>query len=242
MGVGVRLLTEETHSGTSGANAAVSESPQEFHFLSMNSNVPAVATSFKPAMKVLSRKPAPQMIVKKDPVTGIEQMTIADDDAPEEVKSEETPEERKLRQQKELEEKQRRYDEARAKIFGEPKSGPPSQQSSSGSVTPPQTSEGRQNYRSRGRGRGGARGDNHGRHDSPGKRAATQQSNTRELFDPNYSSKPGFNLQKRGEGGSPQPGRSTTPRAEDQIVRAPREPDGSGRGGFGFANRGSRDG
>ncbi len=35
-----------------------------------------------------------------------------------------------------------------------------------------------------------------------------------------------------------QSGRSTTPRQDEQPVRAPRGPDGSGRGGFGFSRRG----
>jgi hypothetical protein len=32
--------------------------------------------------------------------------------------------------------------------------------------------------------------------------------------------------------------RSPAQKDEDQIIRAPRGPDGSGRGGFGFARRG----
>jgi len=198
-------------------------------------------------MKVLSRKPAPQMIAKKDPVTGVARMSLQDDDdEAEEAKDQETPEERRARQQRELEEKQRRYDEARAKIFGETPSSAPSRQPSSpgtGTVTPPHTGDGRQNQRGRGRGRGGGggyRGEGHSRHDSQGKRSPAQPSNasgTRELYDPNYAPKPGFGPQKRADGGSQQPARAATPRAEDQIIRTPRGPDGSGRGGFGFARQ-----
>jgi hypothetical protein len=213
------------------------ESPEEFHFLSANQHAPppVATTAFKPAMKVLSRKPAPQMIAKRDPVTGLQQMTLQDDDDDEESAVQETPEERKARQQRERDEKERRYAEARAKIFGEPKSGPPSGQSSPGNLTPPPGGEGRQNYRGRGRGRGGNRGgiQTLARADSQEKRPGQ-----RELFDPSYAPKPGFALQKRGEEASSQPGRSTTPKTEDQVVRAPRGPDGSGRGGFGFARRG----
>ena len=209
----------------------------------MNNNAPpAAVASFKPAVKVLSRKPAPQMIARKDPVTGLESLALQDEEGAEEVKAQETPEERKTRQQKELEERQRRYEETRAKIFGESKSNPPSGQSTPGNVTPPPPSDAvRGSYRGRGRGRGGARGGSHSRNDSQEKRP-TNQSNTRELFDPGYAPKPGFALQKRNETGSPQPGRSTTPRNEDQVIRAPRGPDGSGRGGFGFAKRDAQDG
>lgn len=218
--------------------------PEDFPFLAVNNNhaPPPAAASFRPAVKVLSRKPTPQMIARKDPATGLEQLTLQDDDVEEEVKEQESLEERKARQQKELEEKQRRYEEARAKIFGETKSNPPSGQSTPGNVTPPLSVEGgRGNYRGRGRGRGGPRGGNHNRNESQEKRPSTQ-TNPRELFDPGYSQKPGFSLQKRTETGSPQPGRSTTPRHEEQVIRAPRGPDGSGRGGFGFAKRGSPDG
>jgi hypothetical protein len=61
------------------------------------------------------------------------------------------------------------------------------------------------------------------------------------LFDPGYAPKPGFNLQKRGEAAAQSGGRSTI-REEDQVIRAPRGPDGSGRGGFGFARRGGEHG
>lgn len=199
-------------------------------------------------MKVLSRKPAPKMIAKKDPITGIERMTLQDDDDDddESKKNQPTPEEIKLQQQREREEKQRRYDEARAKIFGEP--SPSSGQSTPRSVTPPQTnSEGRQNYRGRGRGRGrGGRGgfshQNDNRQDNQSPRPPSHiPPGTRELFDPSYAPKPGLNNQRRGGGdSSPQSGR-VTPREEDQIIRAPRGPDASG-GGFGFAKRAPKEG
>lgn len=214
-------------------------------------------------MKVLSRKPAPQMVARRDPVTGVSQLSLQEDDEDDEEKNKPrpTPEEIRLRQQRELEEKQRRYEEARAKIFGE--SAQSSGSSTPGNVTPPQhTSEGsgggggggsgsgsggRQNYRGRGRGRGGRRNDsynnNHGRQDSADRRPVSSQAGTRELFDPNFSPKPGSMLHRRGGDSSPsQCGRSTTPREEDQVIRAPKGPDGSGRGGFGFARRGAKGG
>ena len=218
-----------------------SDAPEEFHYVTTTNNTVPLATNFKPQMKVLSRKPAPRMIAKKDPVTGLEKLTLEDDnDEADEAKNQPTPEEIRMRQQRELEEKQRRYEEARAKIFGE--SNPSSGASTPGNVTPPQ-SERRQNHRGKGRGRGGHRNDSHGRNDSQGRRPANQAatSSPRELYDPDYSPKPGFALQKRG-GGDTSPARSNTPRDEDQVIRGPRGPDSSGRGGFGFARRGAKEG
>jgi hypothetical protein len=191
-------------------------------------------------MKVLSRKPAPQMIAKKDPVTGIAQLKLEDEDD-EGREANEIPltaEEIRVRQQKEREEKQRRYDEARAKIFGD--SNPPSGTSTPGSVTPPNGSEGRQNHRVKGRGRGGGNR-SETRQDSQGRQPHSGQPGARELYDPNYSPKPGFKLQKRDTESS-SPGAHTPPCEEHQAIRAPRGPDGSGRGGFGFSRRGAKEG
>lgn len=215
------------------------ETPEEFHFLAAN-NEPPLATTFKPAMKVLSRRPAPKMITKKDPITGLEKLTLQDDEDDDDSagrKQQPTVEEIRRRQQRELEEKQRRYEEVRAKIFGESKSAPSSGQSTPGTVTPPQPQafDGRQNQsqRGKGRGRGGYRGD-HSRHESQTRRTAGS-TGSRELYDPNFSPRLSHTAQRRGAGGaSPQPSRSNTPRQEDQVIRAPRGPDGSGRGGFGF--------
>ncbi|KAK3393626.1 hypothetical protein B0H63DRAFT_21992 [Podospora didyma] len=188
---------------------------EEVNFLPPSNNIP-LATAFKPALKLLSRKPAPQ----------------GDDDEEDDNKKDQpTPEEVRLRQQREREEKQRRYNEARARIFED--SNLSSGQSSPGNVTPPQSSEGRQSYRGRGRGRGG-RGahNNDNRQDNQSRRLpANQQPGSRELFDPSYSPRAGFNVQRRGGDGS-----SSTPREEDQIIRTPRGPDGGA--GFGFSRRG----
>jgi hypothetical protein len=180
-------------------------------------------------------------------VTGLEQLTLQDEDEDDETetKKQETPEEMRKRQQRELEEKQKRYEEARAKIFGD--SNPSSGQSTPRTGTPPLgggEGGGRQSNRGRGRGRGGRGRDQDNDRQNRRQQPTSQPSGggTRELFDPGYSPKPGFNIQKRGDG-SAQPGaRSSTPREEDQIIRAPRGPDGSGRGGFGFARRGGEHG
>ncbi|KAH0424119.1 hypothetical protein CcaCcLH18_11764 [Colletotrichum camelliae] len=128
------------------------DSPAPLHFIDSQPSVP-MATGFKPQVKVLSRKPAPQMIARRDPVTGLSQLSLADDDDDKtaEKKPQLTPEEIRARQQRELEEKQRRYEEARAKIFGE--SNPSSGASSPGTVTPPRGpgDGGRGSQRGRGR-------------------------------------------------------------------------------------------
>jgi hypothetical protein len=167
-------------------------------------------------------------------VTGLERLTLQDDEEEAERKQE-SPEEIRKRQQRELEEKQRRYEEARAKIFGE--STPSSGQSSPRTGTPPLGNDGRQNIRGRGRGRGGrGRDQENGRSDRVPP-PVRQSGSTRELYDPGYSPKPGFNIHKRGDPSVQSGSRSNTPREEDQVIREPRGPDGSGRGGFGFARR-----
>jgi hypothetical protein len=57
----------------------------------------------------------------------------------------------------------------------------------------------------------------------------------KDLFDPSYSAKPdSVYLQRREKG------LSEGKEGEVQPIRSPRGPDGSGRGGFGFAPRGGR--
>lgn len=197
------------------------EEPETFHFLAAHDNVP-LKSEFKPQLKVLSRKPAAKVVQRVDPVTGLAKMTLEDEDDEEEQKKDQpSPEELRLRAQREREEKQKKYDEARARILGTA-----SGSSTPGTVTPP-AEDGRTN-RSKGRGRGNGRPEN---------RRPESQSGTKELFDPDYSPKPGVTIQKRN--GGARSGQST-PKTEDHVIRAPKGPDGSGRGGFGFANRGGK--
>ncbi|KAL6832728.1 hypothetical protein V8C40DRAFT_143724 [Trichoderma camerunense] len=230
---------------------------ETFHYIEANGGGVPLTTSFKPQVKVLSRKP---VIAKKDPVTGLAQMSLDDGDDGRPQQAQMTPDEIRAKQKRDREEKQRRYDEARAKIFGE--SAPSSRGSSpgTGTVTPPRT-EGRGSYRGRGRGRGGnySGGYNYGNNGGSGssnnnsssainnessgqqfepRRPAAQPGPRRELFDPSSSPKP----ESIRRGGSDSPMRGQAGRDEHQAIRAPRGPDGSGRGGFGFARRGgSRD-
>ncbi|UKZ55012.1 hypothetical protein TrVGV298_008828 [Trichoderma virens] len=237
------------------------DSTETFHYIEASGGGVPLTTSFKPQVKVLSRKP---VIAKKDPVTGLAQMSLDDDDArPQQVQM--TPEEIRAKQKRDREEKQRRYDEARAKIFGESASSSRGSSPGTGTVTPPRT-EGRGSYRGRGRGRGGnysgsynygsngggsnsnnnnnsnvINSDSSGQQFEP-RRPANQPGPRRELFDPSSSPKPDSIRRGGREGsGSDSPMRGQTGRDEHQAIRAPRGPDGSGRGGFGFARRGSRD-
>ncbi len=172
---------------------------------------------------MLSRKPAPKAVQRVDPVTGLAKMTLEDEeDEDDHKKDQPSPEELRLRAQREREEKQKRYDEARARILGTTPGT-----SSPGTTTPP-TEETKSN-RSRGRGRGNGRQETQ----RPG-----SQSGNKELYDPNYTPKPGVTIQRRNGEGS-RSGQST-PRDENQAIRTPRgPPDGSSKG-FGSANRGGK--
>jgi hypothetical protein len=186
------------------------DEPETFHFLATREHVP-LHSEFKPALKVLSRKPAPKLIQKIDPVTGLASLALEDEEEEREVKVSATPDELRLRAQREREQKQKRYDEVRARIMGTP-----SGNSSPGTITPP--SEG---GRGKGRGRGSSRNDI---------QRPSLQSAPRELFDPN-STKPGLPFHKKSTELSRSG--SSTPREDDQIIRTPRGPDG----GNGFVNR-----
>lgn len=100
------------------------EEPETFHFLAARDNVP-LKSEFKPALKVLSRKPAPMMIEQIDPFTGNKKLKQEDDKNDIEQNDQLTHGQLKLKAQKEREEKQKRYDEARARILGVPSTSSP---------------------------------------------------------------------------------------------------------------------
>ncbi|RDW71940.1 hypothetical protein BP5796_07974 [Coleophoma crateriformis] len=144
------------------------EAPETPFFLAARDTVP-LKSEFKPALKVLSRKPAPKVIARHDPVTGVAQMTIDDDDDEEETKKDQpTPEELKLIAERQRLEKQKRYDEARARIMGTG-SGP----STPGTVTPPSNTEDSNSKSSRGKGRG--RGGNRSENSRPSSQTGTKE-------------------------------------------------------------------
>ena len=131
-----------------------------------------------------------------------------------------------LKAQKEREEKQRKYDEARERLFGAPSASPGT--TSPRSATPP--TRGSPADRARGRGRGGGTKDS--KENKDGRPTSSTSGNPRQLFDPSYSPKPdSVYLQRR------ETAESGLPPLEDQVIRQPRGPDGSGRGGFGFVKR-----
>ncbi|CCE34571.1 hypothetical protein E4U35_000161 [Claviceps purpurea] len=234
-------------------------SPQTFHYLEASNTVP-LTSSFKPQVKVLSRQP---IIAKRGAASG--GMTLSaeyDDDAETKNDRQHTADEIRAKQKRDLEERRRRYDEARAKIFGE--SNPSSRGSSPGNVTPPK-SDGRQ--LSRGRGRGGGQRSNTNGHEARGqsdtRRAKNQVLNGRELYNPKLSpiADPISQQRRVGEGDtsvnctpvsndqyryqsqyqppplSPHYQHRPQQQQQQQAMRSPRGPDGSGRGGFGFARR-----
>ncbi|RDA88116.1 hypothetical protein CP532_6755 [Ophiocordyceps camponoti-leonardi (nom. inval.)] len=241
------------------------DEPQTFHYLEASNNVP-LTSAFKPQVKVLSRKPT----VAKDPIVGLgarlsSSAAAADDDDDDDDDADKkslplNPEQIRAKQKRDREEKQRRYDEARAKIFGD--SAPSSRGSSPVTVTPPRSADGRHHHfqqqhphqhhyagqgRSRGRG-GGQRANVDVRHHQQQQQQQQQppemrrqNSQARELYDPNCSSKPDAAQHRKGPDGDV--GKGPSPRDELlQPIRTPRGPDSSGRGGFGFARRGSKEG
>lgn len=142
---------------------------------------------------------------------------------------------------KDREEKQRKYEEARERLFGNSSSAPGSGASSPGGTPPPSRNRDRDSGYENSSARGGGRGRNrgHGGRDNNNTREKRDSqggapNKQRQLYDPGYSTKP--NAQRRTPQGS-------TERAdgEQQTIRPtrnPRNPDGSGRGGFGFSPRG----
>jgi len=167
-----------------------------------------------------------------------------DDDSEEEARkaAEKGLAARQLRAKLEREEKQRKYAEARARLFG------PGAESNGG--RPPSPAEGstvrtQQSRRGGRRGGGGTPGsvgrDPHSHSASSADQSPARDPRpARQLYDPDM--RPGSVLiQKRG-GAIP----GGTPRSESTIQiqpkRLPKGPDGSGRGGSGFAPRGNRTG
>ena len=197
------------------------ETPAAPYYVEPRYDAP-LQSSLRGAITLLARKPATIPTPVKDPITGFERMTVEeDDDENEGGKSNElTAEERTLKAQKEREEKQKRYEEVRERLFGPSDSRP----ATPGSSTPPavKTSE-----RGRGRKRGNAawQGPDN-RPDQP------VSSKSKQLYDPNFAVK--------SEAGSVQKKAISDTNLESPVIRNPRGPDGSGRGGHGFVGRGNK--
>lgn len=210
---------------------AEAESPQTFHFLESRSDVP-LKQEFKPTVTLLSRNPqtSRQSSSINAAAAGLGRLALNgenDEESDDENKrSEPTPEERQAIALRNREEKQRKYEEVRERLFGSP-SATTSGASSPRSGTPPKV-EGR----GKGRSRGSGRDNNRDKRDSS---AASGKS--RQLYDPG-SPKPSYVQRKEKQ---PINDRNVIDQQSPrQPIRSPRGPDSSGRGGFQFGNRGAR--
>lgn len=186
------------------------EDPQDNFFLRSRDVVP-LKEEFKPAVKVLSRKPAAK---PADPALGIGGLAIEDDDDSDDdaKKNAMTPQERQEKAQREREEKQKKYEEVRQKLFG-------TEESSVGNSRPASAIKKNGSPRNQSRNQGG-------RDSRPSSSASNKN---RQLYDPN-DTKPGTTSVLKKE--------TKVVPDEIQPIRTPRNPDGSGRGGFGFVSRG----
>ncbi|OAL50682.1 hypothetical protein IQ07DRAFT_643914 [Pyrenochaeta sp. DS3sAY3a] len=178
-----------------------------------------IQPTFNPKVTMLARKPTPQVLSRN--MVG---MSLDDDDSEEERQKKAAAdfEERKARAALERAEKERKYAEARERIFGSPASSAAEDSRSSSA-----------NKASRG-GKGRGRG---GRDSQP--RSSNEQSPargtppTRQLYDPSYTPKPGsVFIQKKENNGS----RPATPNGLEKPIRQPQGP--ARGGGRGFGSRG----
>ncbi|RDW65931.1 uncharacterized protein DSM5745_09670 [Aspergillus mulundensis] len=210
---------------------AEAESPQTFHFYEAASDVP-LKQEFKPTVTVLSRNPViatRQSSSAAGAAASLARLDLNADDSDDEKPPEPTPEERQAMALKNREEKQRKYEEVRERLFGSP-SAPTSGASSPRSATPP-----RQEGRGKGRGRGNGR-DNNNR-DRRDQSAASGKP--KQLYDPaSPSSRPNSSYGRR-DWQSGETSQGEQPQSPRQPIRNPRGPDSSGRGGF-RAHRGAK--
>ncbi len=208
--------------------------PERFLFLEAKDTVP-LKSEYKPPVKVLSRKPKSNGTAPRDGQSGTAGSSAAFDDDDSEAEATRRNElslaERQQKAQREREEKQRKYIEVRERLFGTstPDNG-------SQSVTPKAApNSGARPTREKGKPKG-SRDSRPASSSEPSPARGKGQS--RQLFDPSYSPKPATsNVQKSADGSLQTTSETSNP---DQPIRMPRGPDGSGRGGFGFSQRGNK--
>ena len=180
-------------------------------------------TDFKPAVKVLSRKPTPNAAGAVDSA-GLQQLNLEEEDDDDEKDPATNVMSLEERQQKALldrEEKQKKYEEARQRLFG------------SGSINENKPAEGATTVSAQQN--GVTRGLNKGRGGRDSRPSSSTGSKTRQLFDPNHTAKlDSASIQKQEN----QPKFSSSTPVEQHIIRNPRGPEKSGERGFGFAPRG----
>jgi hypothetical protein len=201
------------------------EGPREpNYFLETRGIVPKA--DFKPPPILLSRKTATQA---SNEANG----DVSSDEADEKKKP--TIEEQRALAVKEREEKQRKYEERRLELFGSTNTKPAGSATSSPGETPPGSRSATPN-RARG-GRGGRKAEATRPISSTSSLSlkpsslAPSPTMKKELFDPTYTPRPEAMSKK------PEPRENVI-----EPIRSPRGPDGSGRGGFGFAPRGGKSG
>lgn len=186
---------------------------------------PPIQPTFKPAVTVLARKPAPQVLSRNGGIAGL---SLDDDDDSEEERQKKAAaafEERKIRAAKERIEKERKYAEARERIFGSPAASGESRSNSPSKPT-----------RGKGKGRGGRESQPRSSNEQSPARATAPGG--RQLFEPSYTPKPGSAYVQRREDGGSRPGsRPGTPSLQEKPIRDPRGP--ARGGGRGFAGRGT---
>jgi hypothetical protein len=169
------------------------------------------------------RKPRAAMVPRSS-TRNMAGMNLDDDDSEEErrKKAEADFEERKARAAKERAEKERKYAEARERIFGSPAASA-TEESRSNSPNKP----------TRGKGRGGRGGKDNQPRASNEQSPARTAPPARQLFDPTYAPKPGSVYIQKKESGTSRP---ATPNTQEKPVRQPQGP--ARGGGRGFAPRG----
>ncbi|POS87279.1 hypothetical protein EPUL_000773 [Erysiphe pulchra] len=187
------------------------EEPDQYLFLATQDNIP-LKSDFKPALKVLSRKPTPVMVEQIDPATGIVQLKPVDTEDYEEQKNIISPEQQRLKALRELEEKQKRYDAARARILGV-KSG----SSSPGDTTIYMSTNPEGSRSSQNSGKGKRSGRDTRQNDS-----GLHTTQTRPEI---VSRMKNLELSR------------SSPREESGIIRMPRGPDETGKPGFQFSKK-----
>lgn len=199
---------------------ATSENPDPLWYPEARNTVP-VAT-FKPKVTMLARKPAPQVLSRN--MAGL---NLDDEDSEEERRKKAAAdfEERKARAQKERAEKERKYAEARERIFGSPAASETSRSNSPNKAT-----------RGKGKARGGRESQARSSNEQSPARAdpapAPAPAPTRQLYDPTYALKPSsIYLHKKEKSDS----RPSTPGGMEKPIRQPQGPTSGGRG---FASRG----
>ncbi|EXJ58831.1 hypothetical protein A1O7_06261 [Cladophialophora yegresii CBS 114405] len=236
---------------------AEAEGPKEANYFLESRNVVPLRSEYKAPPVLLSRKgPTIQSRSPRPPTAGIQDLSLSNDkttpgqessEDEDDLKAREpTLAERQAQAAKEREEKQKRYEERRKELFGSTTSGATSSfqpqghnrsgKSSPASLTPPGSRSATPN-RARGA-RGGRRGGAVGDHAANSRNQPRVESQQRELYDPSYGPKPDSSYIQRRERDSGGPTSNHAPGLPQahvqQPVRAPKGPDGSGRGGFGF--------